>query len=349
MDRKIYQRQKDRKRRRELEKRRKKLFRGIVGVFLSFCLVLGIFVFVNGKEDNPNRIAAKASTSKRAFEKSREQIDREVEEKEKDLNISFVSGEEGEEMERAQEKRAVSTKFEGYGEKLQGFVQVSRKTPLKSKPNAGSKDLRELEEGTYLEVYGLENDWLRIRNELEYGFVRVQDVRTIGDPNLCKVVDGVVIVNKKYGLPAGYTTDVDPNAESALRIMLEAMERDGLSVEVGTRYRTAEEEAEALQYKTEKTVNAPEPGHSEFQTGLAVEFYVAGTDPRVENHFEETPQAQWLYRNAYKYGFILRYPEGSENITGYRANAEIFRYVGTDLATKIAESGLVLEEYLQVR
>lgn len=87
------------------------------------------------------------------------------------------------------------------------------------------------------------------------------------------------------------------------------------------------------------------PGTSEHQTGLA--FDIARSDRRcyLEICFGNLPEGQWLVANAHKYGFVLRYPNGKENITGYQYEPWHFRYVGTDLADKVQASGKTLEEY----
>ena len=81
------------------------------------------------------------------------------------------------------------------------------------------------------------------------------------------------------------------------------------------------------------------PGYSEHQTGLAFDINYA------DSRFEGTDQAIWLAENAYKYGFILRYPEGKEHITGYMYEPWHYRYIGVENAAKIFASGLTLEEY----
>ena len=63
--------------------------------------------------------------------------------------------------------------------------------------------------------------------------------------------------------------------------------------------------------------------------------------------FDKTsPEAQWLANNAHRFGFILRYPEGKEDITGYNYEPWHIRYVGKDVAKKIYEKNITLEEYL---
>jgi D-alanyl-D-alanine carboxypeptidase len=63
-------------------------------------------------------------------------------------------------------------------------------------------------------------------------------------------------------------------------------------------------------------------------------------------NFNGTPEAKWLAANAHRFGFILRYPEGTQHITGIKHESWHFRYVGRDAATEMFEKGLTLEEYL---
>lgn len=81
------------------------------------------------------------------------------------------------------------------------------------------------------------------------------------------------------------------------------------------------------------------PGHSEHQTGLAVDIN------DLEETFELTPEGKWLAKHSYRFGFILRYPKGREGITGYSYEPWHYRYVGLDCAKEIYDSGLTYDEY----
>jgi len=86
------------------------------------------------------------------------------------------------------------------------------------------------------------------------------------------------------------------------------------------------------------------PGQSEHQTGLVVDISTVSYECYLDNCFADTGDGQWLVNNSYRFGFILRYPEGKESITGYQYESWHFRYVGIDLATALHESGLTLDE-----
>jgi len=84
------------------------------------------------------------------------------------------------------------------------------------------------------------------------------------------------------------------------------------------------------------------PGFSEHQTGLVIDI-----DNYSENYenFENTEEYNWMINNSYKYGFILRYPVGKENITGYNYESWHYRYVGKEIAEYIFNNNITLDEY----
>ena len=84
------------------------------------------------------------------------------------------------------------------------------------------------------------------------------------------------------------------------------------------------------------------PGHSEHQTGLAVDVY---NKKETYTNFEKTDEFNWMQKNAYKYGFILRFPKDKENETGYQYESWHYRYVGKDIAKEIHNKKITLEEY----
>ena len=90
------------------------------------------------------------------------------------------------------------------------------------------------------------------------------------------------------------------------------------------------------------------PGQSEHQTGLCVDFITSDMGEELTEAFELTAAYQWLSQNAYKFGFILRYPKGKESITGYTYEPWHYRFVGREAATDIYVGNLTLEEYLQL-
>ena len=87
------------------------------------------------------------------------------------------------------------------------------------------------------------------------------------------------------------------------------------------------------------------PGTSEHQLGLAVDI-VAESYPVLDAGQEDTPEQQWLMANSYRYGFVLRYPEGKSYITGIGYEPWHYRYVGIEAAEQMYRDDLCLEEYL---
>lgn len=85
------------------------------------------------------------------------------------------------------------------------------------------------------------------------------------------------------------------------------------------------------------------PGNSEHQTGLAVDVY---NQTETYTNFEKTEEYDWMQENAYKYGFILRFPKDKENETGYEFESWHYRYVGKDIAKYIHKHNITLEEYI---
>ena len=106
----------------------------------------------------------------------------------------------------------------------------------------------------------------------------------------------------------------------------------------------AESKAKSGAAYTEKYVN--QAGHSEHQLGLAVDL--SSLDKDCKANFArcslKKETAAWLANNSYKYGFILRYPEGKEDLTGIEAESWHFRYVGKDMAKLVRDSGLTFDE-----
>ena len=89
------------------------------------------------------------------------------------------------------------------------------------------------------------------------------------------------------------------------------------------------------------------PGESEHQTGLCFDFITSDMGGNLNEKFAESDAFAWLSKNAYKYGFILRYPEEDVSTTGYKYEPWHYRFVGRQAASEIYFSGMCLEEYLQ--
>lgn len=87
------------------------------------------------------------------------------------------------------------------------------------------------------------------------------------------------------------------------------------------------------------------PGASEHQTGLAVDFAIYENGIYNDDIKEDDKEAIWLKDNAWKYGFILRYPKGKEDITGFNFEPWHYRFVGLELSFELYQTNQTLEEY----
>lgn len=158
-------------------------------------------------------------------------------------------------------------------------------------------------------------------------------------------IDGILIANKTYALPESFGTGEDQEALNAFYRMQKDASSQGLSISIISGFRSYYTQLYTYQYfvddrgrEAADRVSA-RPGHSEHQTGLA--FDINSTSFA----FTETPEAKWLAENCAEYGFIIRYPEGKEDVTGYSYESWHIRYLGVEKAKLISESGLTLEEY----
>lgn len=160
-------------------------------------------------------------------------------------------------------------------------------------------------------------------------------------------INGILIVNKSYGLPSSYSPGVNSVAYSHLQQLQETAKQVGFSIPTLSGYRSYE--IQRILYNNyyardgaiADTYSA-RPGHSEHQTGLA--FDVGA----IDDNYGSTTQGQWLSQNCSEYGFIVRCPKGKENITGYQYEPWHIRYVGLDIARDITSRNITLEEYLGV-
>ena len=156
----------------------------------------------------------------------------------------------------------------------------------------------------------------------------------------------MLLVNKENLLPEDYAFNtavidnenhtVDERIAADLSAMVAAGEENGLRFVFYTAYRSVQRQSELFAAgKTEIPGKA-----SEHNSGLAVDI------GSLEGEFEGSAEEAWLLEHAHEYGFILRYPEGKEDITGFAHEPWHYRYVGREQAKLIYESGLCLEEYL---
>lgn len=130
--------------------------------------------------------------------------------------------------------------------------------------------------------------------------------------------------------------------------MFSSAEKEGIELIISSAYRSYQEQEETYNnYKKTKGEEsadkfAARPGFSEHQTGYAFDILTVGARTTT---FENTEEFKWLQENAYKYGFILRYPKDKENITGYEYESWHYRYVGEQAAKIIHKENITFDEY----
>lgn len=182
----------------------------------------------------------------------------------------------------------------------------------------------------------------------------------------------LLLVNKENPLPENYQIEtqrlsngllVDTRIYDPLMELLEAGNKEGCALMVCSAYRSYERqvelyEADVAKYqswgysyeeacaRTEETLAVP--GRSEHQSGLAVDI-VTVSHQVLNAAFADTKAGRWLAEHAHEYGFILRYPEDKEDITGIAYEPWHFRYVGREAAAEIYALGCCLEEYIQMQ
>lgn len=186
-----------------------------------------------------------------------------------------------------------------------------------------------------------------------------------------KDIPELLLVNKDNQLPQDYkpvlktlpdgVNKAEDLAYKPLCDMLAAGRKAGLSFEICSSYRSVERQQELLDediddlmargysYKqayAEVTRETMPPGFSEHATGLSFDIVSLGYQ-MLDSGQKKTEENKWLRKNCADYGFILRYPEDKEDITGISYESWHFRYVGKDIAKYITENGITLEEYLE--
>jgi len=160
-------------------------------------------------------------------------------------------------------------------------------------------------------------------------------------------VDGILIVNKTYTVPSSYNPGgLTAECQAAFNRMKADAAKQGIGLwelsgfrSYATQSRLYNNYAASDGYAAADRYSA-RPGHSEHQTGLAIDVN------SLKNSFKNTAEGRWLKAHCAEYGFIIRYPEGKESKTGYIFEPWHIRYIGDVAKAKaITASGLCLEEY----
>lgn len=192
-----------------------------------------------------------------------------------------------------------------------------------------------------------------------FGHDYYEDIKIIENPD-----DILVLVNKKNQLPKNFvppkltlldekyaTKDKYMREEAA--IAFENLSRDasilGYQIIATSTYRSYDYQQELYNYYVKEKGQtyadncSARPGHSEHQTGLAVDVMGSNND---YDKFEESDEFDWMKNNAHLYGFIMRYPKDKTQQTGFKYEPWHYRYVGVNAAKTIYSENLILEEYI---
>ena len=199
-----------------------------------------------------------------------------------------------------------------------------------------------------------DNIILNVNMNLDYDFY--SNVNTLHN-----YLDVTTLVNKYNKLPDNYEIDdlvtldneyskkgekVREVIYNDLKKMFDEAKKDNINLNVISGFRTNEKQDTLFNNSIKKNgldhalIYSAKPGYSEHQLGLAIDIN------SVEESFKNTNEYKWLKNNSYKYGFIERYPEGKEKITGFGYEPWHYRYLGVDVAAKIFTENITYEEYV---
>lgn len=173
-------------------------------------------------------------------------------------------------------------------------------------------------------------------------------------------IDNIIIANKTYSLPSSYVPSNLVNINGYIKVvdyvktafneLISDSNSIGLNIYASSGYRSYSDQKyiynNYVKYdgQTNADTYSARAGHSEHQTGLAIDVN------SVNSSFDGTDESNWLKDNCHKYGFIIRYPKGKENITGYIYEPWHIRYVGKDLAKTLYNNGdwITIEEHFGI-
>lgn len=226
-----------------------------------------------------------------------------------------------------------------------------------------------LDQGTSL--FSLLEDHAEAKTALGHdAFLDVVRTVEIPEADAGEEMDTLILVNKHNALPEDYvpsnltavtsTTPAAmnqqlavPAAEAFEQLVAAAKAEEDCTIKLVSGFRSYEtqERLHSMYISQDGSYAArysAEPGRSEHQTGLAADVSSPSVEYDLVESYGATREGLWLAENAHRFGFIIRYFEGSEQVTGYIYEPWHIRYVGTEAATEIYENKLTLEEYLGV-
>ncbi|MEI5907687.1 D-alanyl-D-alanine carboxypeptidase family protein [Bacillus spongiae] len=235
--------------------------------------------------------------------------------------------------------------------------------------------LNKISDTEYVATQGNETDLLGVQT-VEMVFVYENNKWLISDsksyPDLADdYMSTLALINKRYFLPSDYVPVelVEPNvpftfeenlpkklmvqeAALALEELFSAAKKDGIDLLAVSGYRSYDDQTSIFAWNSnlhgEEEANqfSARPGHSEHQSGLAMDVSSKSVSYALIEEFGETMEGIWIAEHSADYGFIIRYPEGKEEITGYTYEPWHLRFVGKEAAKEIWREEITLEEYL---
>lgn len=181
------------------------------------------------------------------------------------------------------------------------------------------------------------------------GKILVHVINSAEDVDFVPMVNNTPVVNKTYPLPSDYAPGgLTAETDAAFKKLVDGAAADGINIFLVSGYRSYTKQqntylgwCNTYGQKEADRISA-RPGFSEHQLGMAIDVN------SLEESFADTAEGKWLAANCWEYGFIIRYPKGKEHLTGYAYEPWHIRYVGKDLAKKVTDSGLCLEEYFGI-
>ncbi|WP_051179769.1 D-alanyl-D-alanine carboxypeptidase family protein [Selenomonas ruminantium] len=242
-----------------------------------------------------------------------------------------------------------------------------------------TRELGDLDKAEKCRQLAAQNGWNTISMRDDFKTIYGEDIKRTAAPSSAKKelaakdksVDYMVFVNKTHKLPDDYEAklplitvknsfgkefQIEPETYRHFEQLRTALKQKGIQVELDSVYRSVARQKEIVAEFTQKygadyvKQYVAVPGYSEHHTGLAVDICLVVDGKIIDDNDEMIAQKEifaQIHPLLADYGFILRYPQGKENLTGYSYEPWHFRYVGQETAKKISGAGLVMEEYMK--
>lgn len=291
------------------------------------------------------------------------------------LNISFASNSSGESDEVLGTSRALSDETVAESDAELVAETVVDSSVIEQESTDVNPDVAEIDNMASLNEILESTEQIDPEALAAYGYVSDNEEKETA--NVAKEVSfnsddwKIVLVNKQHPIPDNYSFELgtisgsmrcDERIITPLLDMLKGARADGVNLIVCSPYRDMDRQTMLFSNKVGRYMDGglsymdaynlasqavTVPGSSEHQIGLAVDIITDGYSS-LDEGFGDTAAGKWLAANSSKYGFILRYPDGKENITSIEYEPWHFRYVGVDAATVITENDLCLEEFWNI-